>query len=253
MKTRKAFTLIELLVVISIIALLIAILLPALGRARHSANVAQDLSQLRQMQTAHYAYMTDHGGRMINAGLPHGTAPSSPELAWVKSLSEYYSDEVILRSPLDDSPHWPGGVPVPNTPGAVFRQTSYGLNIFLTDVRNNGRNPWGGPAWTRLDQVLTQRSPTELIHFLPMAYEGEYAGADHPHVESWDAFGTGGDVVAQLASEQVETHAVGGEAGTFEARANWGYLDGHVETSAFGEVYRGEQVNHFDPQAARVP
>lgn len=252
MKPSQAFTLIELLVVVSIIALLIAVLLPVLGAARHAAQVTQDLGQVRQMAIAHHAYMSDNRGQMINAGLPHGTAPTSAELAWVTQLRDYCSDELILRSPLDQSPHWPGGQPVPNTPGEVYRLTSYGLNNFLANVQNNGRNPWGGPAWSTLDRVLVKRSPTELIHFLPMAFEGDFAGADHPHVESWDAFGSGGEVVAQRAGQQVQTNVAGGELGTFEARANWGYLDGHATTQAFGTVYQREDTNQFDPEAQPV-
>ena len=57
---RRGFTLIELLVVISIIALLIGILLPALGMARARGKAAQCLSNLRQIGIGLVAYQADH-------------------------------------------------------------------------------------------------------------------------------------------------------------------------------------------------
>ena len=60
---RHAFTLIELLVVISIIALLIAILLPALGRTRESARRIQCAANTRSLHTSGVAMGEDNHGR----------------------------------------------------------------------------------------------------------------------------------------------------------------------------------------------
>ena len=55
----KGFTIVELLMVISIIALLIGILLPAIGKARDKARTTTSLSNLRQLAVAHNAYAGD--------------------------------------------------------------------------------------------------------------------------------------------------------------------------------------------------
>ena len=61
-KKRSAFTLIELLVVISIIALLVSILMPALRNAREQANIAVCLSHERSLITGIHIYAMDYDG-----------------------------------------------------------------------------------------------------------------------------------------------------------------------------------------------
>lgn len=65
MDRQRAFTLIELLVVISIISLLMAILLPSLGRAREQARRATCMANLRSIGQGIYLYAHDNDGRLV--------------------------------------------------------------------------------------------------------------------------------------------------------------------------------------------
>ncbi len=75
---RNAFTLIELLVVVAIIALLISILMPALGNARVQARDVTCKSRLYQIGVALQAYMTDWNGRIPYCISPMTNGTSKP-------------------------------------------------------------------------------------------------------------------------------------------------------------------------------
>ncbi len=62
---RRGFTIVELLVVISIIALLVGMLLPAIGKARDSAMLRQSSSNLRQLGAAHQLYASEWNDRQF--------------------------------------------------------------------------------------------------------------------------------------------------------------------------------------------
>ena len=89
---RTGFTLIELLVVIAIIAILAAMLLPALSKGKHQAQDVKCLSNLKQIAAAGQMYMNDTG-QMILFCSTNNTS------TWVGSLSPYGTKSDLIMCP----------------------------------------------------------------------------------------------------------------------------------------------------------
>lgn len=159
-RCRVAFTLLELLVVISIVALLLTILLPALGMAREASRNAKCQSNLRQWGIALHAYLNDWRYMLPhesdNVGADLATMPDPG--AWFQELPRYiqsrpyyevfsspergYNDEHIWWCPTVD-PEYGAGTVTEN--GNNF---SYGFNAVL-----NGSGTYGPNFSSTVDHV----------------------------------------------------------------------------------------------------
>ncbi|MCO5052257.1 MAG: prepilin-type N-terminal cleavage/methylation domain-containing protein [Verrucomicrobiae bacterium] len=158
---RPAFTLLELLVTIAVIAILAALLLPALGRAKGRALNAVCISNFRQLTAAWKMYADDNGGRLVRVhfqSLPDSGGAIINSNAWVRgsmnddasqypplqpgrldstnlngikwgSLFQYSGDVGIYRCPQDKV-----------TVAGVLRVRSYSINGWMGGTTVHGQH-----------------------------------------------------------------------------------------------------------------
>ena len=123
-RTARAFTLIELLVVISIIALLIGILLPALGTARGAAKAVSSLSNVRQWGIGTISFADQNKDLIPFFGYDNpGTAGGTPSTRawdrndwWANAVPQFLGQRPYKQLSADLGT----GVPMPPASGSIF-------------------------------------------------------------------------------------------------------------------------------------
>lgn len=195
------FTLIELLVVVAIIAMLIALLLPSLYKAREVAHIVNCKSNLTQIHKASQLYINDFNRASVLSynGLEYsdGTINKSPANYWYNSLGYMYlghgdsftDANVVMQKGKTVYTcfrhRWASGSRK-DVPGSWGR--CYGLNTRFnyTNALLSATNPYGFSAsrshnnyWPKSTRV---KFPEQLIYFMESNVSGRVDGHDTSYI-----------------------------------------------------------------------
>ncbi|HBS29004.1 MAG TPA: hypothetical protein DEB06_06040 [Phycisphaerales bacterium] len=159
---RAGFTLIELLVVVAVIAILIGILLPALGRARKSANTVKCASNMHQVAVSLVAYTADYNSRYP----PNLDGIKDPEtgktgMFWydVNRIGKYmpqFDESNLSTSNIRNQTLGGGSMVCPDHPLAG---RSYAMNYWAASATkyNSGTKSFGSPGRNPTDPGEAKR------------------------------------------------------------------------------------------------
>jgi prepilin-type N-terminal cleavage/methylation domain-containing protein/prepilin-type processing-associated H-X9-DG protein len=251
------FSLLELLVVIGIIAVLIAILIPVLGRVRKAGRSTACLANLHQWGQSFQVYLSSSGGHSI----PLWTAEDLSTLRWWELLASSGSDVrgalmcPEAAEPPDDSP-WPGDgvrrtaqlgsaghawrVPTYQVAGPqwILRgdwRGSYGFNMWVP--RHPRPAPPNGWAYIRFPPREGERVPLlgDCCDPMVSAEEGHQVPKNLKHPAETDS---------QLGSYCIDRH---------DMAVNVVFLDGHAERVALADLWTFKWSEKFKPRVVTVP
>jgi prepilin-type N-terminal cleavage/methylation domain-containing protein/prepilin-type processing-associated H-X9-DG protein len=199
-----AFTLLELLVVIAIIALLAALLLPALGRAKHSVKAAVCLNNLKQWGLATQLYAADNDDYLPEEGTPN-PSDTQTNAGWYIALPQ------ILSLPRYHDMPWRKNASV-----------DLGTTIWLCPSnprRSNGRNLFHYCLNDNVDGTGTDDTPRKLGSFQqPSATIYLYDSKNLP------AVGTPNYIHTNLHNKGAQLVFLDGHSARFQSKAYWNFL-----------------------------